>query len=188
MFTRVLIVPPALCFSMFLPATLDAQNAVTSPPRLQEKSAVLAPFPFIKLCGAHPSECREKSGASEIKLDHVNSNRLEAINAAVNRSIRPRDDPPGRDRWSLDVGSGDCEDYALAKRRALIRSGLPSRAVRLAVGTTSAGEPHALVVVKTDKGDIALDNRDDKPQTVNQVDIVWIKIESSDDPKLWHSL
>lgn len=113
---------------------------------------------------------------------------MEAINTTVNHSIRARRDPIGQDLWSIDVASGDCEDYALAKRHELIRSGFPSRAVRLAVGETSAGEAHAVVIVKTDRGDLALDNRADTPQTVNKLDIVWKKIESSDNPKYWRSL
>ncbi|SFB63045.1 Predicted transglutaminase-like cysteine proteinase [Rhizobium sp. NFR07] len=187
MFVRALIIL-TLYIGVSIPAAVDAGSSELASPRLKEKAATLAPFSFIKLCGAHPEQCKNKSGASEIKLDGRNTRRLEAINATVNRTIQPQKDAPGRDRWSLDVAGGDCEEYALAKRRELIKIGLPPRAIRLAVGKTGSGEAHAVVVVKTDKGDIALDNRNDAPQPVNRLGLAWEKIESSDNPKLWRSL
>ena len=51
---------------------------------------------------------------------------LKSVNNRVNRAIAPRGDR--RDEWAINVSSGDCEDYALTKRAALIR-GLPEMPV-----------------------------------------------------------
>lgn len=156
--------------------------------RLKEKAPSLAPYPFIKLCRDHPDQCVKKTGPSRVLLDSSTLRRLETINAEVNHAIRPRREPPGADKWMLDTNEGDCEEYALAKRQLLLDSGLPPKAIRLAVGTTRRGEPHAVVVVKTDRGDIALDNRSEKPRSVAMLDLDLTKIESAENPKLWRAL
>jgi predicted transglutaminase-like cysteine proteinase len=46
----------------------------------------------------------------------------------------------------------------LAKRRALIKAGFSPSALRIAYVTTSSGEGHAILVVKTSRGDMVLDN------------------------------
>ena len=89
------------------------------------------------------------------KLLHV----LNAVNQSVNRAIRPRHDKG--DVWSVNVNSGDCEDYVLTKRARLIGSGVAPGALRIATVRTPSGEAHAVLVVRTDKGDFVLDNRKD---------------------------
>jgi predicted transglutaminase-like cysteine proteinase len=41
------------------------------------------------------------------------------------------------EHWDIGAdGYGDCDDYALAKRMALIEAGLPMRALRIAIVRT----------------------------------------------------
>ncbi len=53
---------------------------------------------------------------------------------------------------------GDCEDYALEKRRRLIAAGVPASAMSMAVAVTARGETHAVLVVSFQSGDWVLDN------------------------------
>lgn len=53
---------------------------------------------------------------------------------------------------------GDCEDYALEKRRRLIAAGVPESALSMAVAVTARGETHAVLVVSFESGDWVLDN------------------------------
>lgn len=64
------------------------------------------------------------------------------------------------ENWTImaDGGSGDCEDYALTKASKLLALGYPASALHIEVGMYK-GEGHAWLVVQTDKGDFALDNR-----------------------------
>lgn len=64
------------------------------------------------------------------------------------------------ENWTImaDGGSGDCEDYALTKASKLLDLGYPASALHIEVGMYS-GEGHAWLVVQTDNGDLALDNR-----------------------------
>jgi hypothetical protein len=66
------------------------------------------------------------------------------------------------DRWATPLAQGDqygdCEDYVLEKRRALIAAGVPEDALSIAVATTTWGESHAVLLVTTDQGDYVLDS------------------------------
>ncbi|GGG94216.1 hypothetical protein GCM10007420_07140 [Glycocaulis albus] len=91
---------------------------------------------------------------------------LNRVNQSVNMQIRPRDDQEiygVGEYWTLPLtlegtGEGDCEDYALEKRQALIAAGVPESALFLAVGYSLATGRHAVLVVSTDEGDYVLDN------------------------------
>lgn len=87
---------------------------------------------------------------------------LKQINSHVNSTIVEMSDMDqyGReDVWTLPAsGKGDCEDFALLKRKLLLQHGWPASALSIAVGTTVQGEPHAVLVVTTASGEYVLDN------------------------------
>lgn len=92
-------------------------------------------------------------------------NQLTRINDKVNRQIVRRADIQTYgvlDRWATPLAQGDqygdCEDYVLEKRRALLAAGLPEHALSIAVATTTWGESHAVLLVSTDQGDYVLDS------------------------------
>jgi predicted transglutaminase-like cysteine proteinase len=86
--------------------------------------------------------------------------QLQEINDRVNQGIRYAPDQ-GEDRWDIveGGGTGDCEDYALTKRAALIALGWPGEALRIATAWTPSGVYHAVLTVDTDRGTYVLDNR-----------------------------
>ncbi len=90
---------------------------------------------------------------------------LSKTNLSINNAIARADDIDNDgvpDRWDLPLlngtKKGDCEDYALEKRRQLIQQGLPAEALSLAIVRTSWGETHAVLVVDTDRGAYVLDS------------------------------
>lgn len=90
---------------------------------------------------------------------------LSKTNLSINSAIARADDLDNDgvpDRWDLPLltgaKKGDCEDYALEKRRQLIQQGLPAEALSLAIVRTSWGETHAVLVVDTDRGAYVLDS------------------------------
>lgn len=157
-------------------------------PFLEEKTPAIAPYAFVKLCVNAPRECRPKGGASRTQLNRKVELALETVNTSVNQAIRPGSDTKGNDTWRLSPRSGDCEDYAVTKRKKLIDRGLPPRSIRLAMATTPSGEAHVVVIVKTPKADLVLDNRNDEIKPVDKVDLHWLMIESADNPKRWRWL
>jgi predicted transglutaminase-like cysteine proteinase len=76
------------------------------------------------------------------------------------------------ERWTYpDLGMGDCEDYVLLKRRKLMELGWPQSALLITVVRDENGEGHAILTVRTTRGDYILDNR-----------------QSGKDPRQWVSL
>ncbi len=162
-------------------------------PFLQTKGFAMAPMGFVRLCMEQPREC--EAPAVYQKVVNADANTLETlkrVNSLVNRQITPvnddmRNDVLG-DRWTASATAGDCEDYALAKRRMLIAEGISPAALRIAVGYTRRGVGHATLIVRTKRGDVVLDNRFDTLRLWNRTDVRWVSIQSSDDPRIWERL
>lgn len=91
---------------------------------------------------------------------------LNKVNQQVNRDVRKANDSDlyGQEEyWALPRlvdGKlyGDCEDFALEKRRQLIAAGVPESSLSLAVAITARGEGHAVLMVSLKSGDWVLDN------------------------------
>jgi predicted transglutaminase-like cysteine proteinase len=104
---------------------------------------------------------------------------LADVNRQVNREIRSGSDARVYgmvDYWAVPDGArarGDCEDFVLAKRRALVRAGYPVGALSIAVVETRWGEVHAVLLVATDQGDFVLDNLTSRVSRWDQVSYRW---------------
>ena len=83
------------------------------------------------------------------------------------------------DRWSFPGRDGlaDCEDYQLLKRRTLAEAGLPRRAMRMTVVIDEEGQGHAVLMIRTDRGDFILDNKRDAVLPWHDTGYVYIKRE-----------
>jgi predicted transglutaminase-like cysteine proteinase len=104
------------------------------------------------------------------------------VNRDVNRRIRETSDRRQfgqTDFWALPDMSdrtgarGDCEDFVLVKRALLISAGVPASALSIALGDTLWGDPHAVLLVATDKGEYVLDNLTPGPLHWSQAEIRW---------------
>jgi predicted transglutaminase-like cysteine proteinase len=94
--------------------------------------------------------------------------RIQAVNSAINESIRYQSDLEHHgmiDKWSaplatLKSGTGDCEDYAIAKYVALRQLGIPAANLKvLLVRDTFSNQDHAVLAVRRDASWLLLDNR-----------------------------
>ncbi len=156
--------------------------------RMIEGDRAMAPFASVVFCMQQSSQCDDTGGPDVVELGESQKAQLVNINKSYNHSIRPQNDAPGTDVWSVDVAAGDCEDYALTKRKHLLALGWPSKALRIAVAMTPSGEGHAVLVAKTSKGDFVLDNRTDKIKDWRATDLKWVMMQSGKSPKQWVSL
>ncbi|HYF53306.1 MAG TPA: transglutaminase-like cysteine peptidase [Salinarimonas sp.] len=106
---------------------------------------------------------------------------IQSVNRTVNRKIEPMTDMEQLgvvDSWDLPTsGYGDCEDYQLLKRRLLVEAGLPRRALRMTVVVDEKGEGHAVLMARTDRGDLILDNKIDAVLAWHQTGYVYVKRE-----------
>ena len=124
---------------------------------VQEHVSAAGPMSFQMFCAMTPTECRP-GGASKITLSQDVLETLAQVNARVNRAIRPKLDSVFLQVWRVNPSSGDCKSYVVSKRHQLINAGLPPSALRIAYVKTRDGQGHAVLVVKTNQGDLALDS------------------------------
>ncbi|MGX9989180.1 transglutaminase-like cysteine peptidase [Rhizobium sp. Z1P35] len=158
---------------------------------ISERGRIIPPFAQVLFCAQNPTECRDNNGLAVVALSDTQMLQLKDVNSAVNRTMIGRNDPRNElngDVWKVNVRSGDCEDFALTKRSRLIAMGWSSRALRIATAYTPSGEGHAVLVVRTDKGDLVLDNRKSSIKNWRDTDLRWDKIQSGTDPYVWYQL
>lgn len=156
------------------------------------------PRGYYDLCRRNGSLCRPTSSrgipttkAGAVVLTSTRLSDLAAVNTGVNRRIRPVPDGSqygAADWWAADAAAGDCEDFALAKRMMLIRAGWPSAAALVALARTNAGEEHAVLVARTDRGDLVLDNLTNEIRGWERVSLRLTSIQSPRDAWTWHRL
>lgn len=144
-----------------------------------------APSGYLAFCRRDPQDCAVGDDeAGQVVLTPEAWARLGQINMAVNDAIKPMEDTIhyGRvDYWTIPQdGYGDCEDYALAKRKALADAGFSRRALRLAVANLPSGEAHAVLTIVTDRGDFVLDNRNDQILPWADAGLVWLARQTAD--------
>jgi predicted transglutaminase-like cysteine proteinase len=161
-------------------------------PAIVNASPTLAPFQHVRFCLRYPTDCSsDPLGQERIDLSEETSELLNRVNRSVNISIRPTLKSYGSDLglgWTIAPDMGDCNDYAVTKRHALIESGLPSKALRLSVVKTASGVGHLVLVVVTTKGDVVLDNLTEVIRVWQSTDYQWIKIQSASDPRFWNEI
>ncbi|HEX2552247.1 MAG TPA: transglutaminase-like cysteine peptidase [Microvirga sp.] len=136
-------------------------------------------------CLQHPGECAVDRAEPEIvPFTPQVLAALTAVNRSVNRAIVPVPDLEHwgvTDRWDFpDDGRGDCEDIQLLKRRLLAERGLPRRAMRMTVVINGKGEGHAVLTVRTSRGDLILDNARDDVLPPRRTGYAFVKREGSD--------
>lgn len=109
--------------------------------------------------------------------------QLQQVNRHVNNTIIEVSDMEqyGReDVWALPTsGKGDCEDFALLKRKLLIERGWPAATLSIAVGATSQGVAHAVLIVATANGEYVLDNLTSSILAPNQTGHVFYTRQSA---------
>jgi predicted transglutaminase-like cysteine proteinase len=93
------------------------------------------------------------------------------------------------ERWNYpDDGYGDCEDYVLLKRRMLMQAGWPREALLITVVRDKKGEGHAVLTVKTDRGEFILDNQEEEVLLWYETGYRFVKRQSQSNPNVWVSL
>jgi predicted transglutaminase-like cysteine proteinase len=182
----------AALIAVFVVATIDPLAATAG----SERSHILVsevtrpPAGWIEFCTRQPGECMGGMMAPrDVTLTLETWKDLVRVNQRVNEAIKPMSDLEHwgvLERWSYpDDGYGDCEDYALLKRRMLIQSGWPREALLVTVVRDKKGEGHAVLTVTTDKGDFVLDNQNDVILPWSKTGYHFVKRQSQSDPNVW---
>jgi predicted transglutaminase-like cysteine proteinase len=176
-----------------LAMTRPAEAANERPQYIALGANTRAPIGWTDFCNENPLDCDVKSlEARDAVLTPKSWKELVRINKWVNDNIRPLTDIDHWgvvERWSYpDDGYGDCEDYVLLKRRMLMQAGFPRQSLLITVVRDSKGDGHAVLTVKTDKGEFILDNQEGQILTWIDTNYRFVKRQSQSDPNIWVSL
>jgi predicted transglutaminase-like cysteine proteinase len=166
-------------------ATCVASLSAGASAWLKTGGATSKPYGHVAYCRGRSSDCRAHGGSKRLAPNRMNV--LQSVNSSVNRSIKPVSDAKlhgKREVWSYPAKAGDCEEYALSKRAALLRRGYRPGDLLIAVGS-KRGERHAVLVVRTTDGDYVLDNMEDRVLPVNKARMRFSKIQSPVDAGSW---
>lgn len=150
----------------------------------------LVPYGWVDFCNRYRGECDTKPiAAQDVRLTPATQKIIQRINTWANTNIKPVSDQEqwGRvDRWDYPTsGKGDCEDYVLLKRRLLLEEGFPRQALLVTVVKDQRGDGHAVLTIKTDKGELVLDNLTDRVLMWNKVPYRFVKRQSQTNPNIW---
>jgi predicted transglutaminase-like cysteine proteinase len=152
-----------------------------------------APAGWAAFCTEYAPECETPVlDARDVVLTIKAWNDLVRINDWVNEAIEPMTDLEHwgvPERWNYpDDRYGDCEDYVLLKRRMLMEAGWPRQALLITVVRDKRGDGHAVLTVKTDRGDFILDNQNEEILLWSETGYRFVKRQSQSDPNAWVAL
>jgi predicted transglutaminase-like cysteine proteinase len=161
-------------------------------PSSQAKEAIeqFQKIGWVEFCASNPGECATiPSAPRDVVLTPQAFKDLASVNRYVNESVKPLSD---LDHWGIiekwsypDDGYGDCEDYVLFKRRLLIQAGWPREALLITVVRDRKDEGHAVLTVKTDRGELILDNQAEHVLPWFETGYRFVKRQSQTDPNVW---
>lgn len=150
------------------------------------------PIGHFEFCKSHVSECAIRSrNVGPEPMTAKLWRQLASVNLSVNNGIQPMNDLDiyGKDEvWAYPDGFGDCEDYVLEKRRILMDSGISVANLLITVVRKPDGEGHAVLTVRTDKGDFVLDNLAGEVRLWDQTGYRYLKRQAADHTGRWVSI
>ena len=183
--------------AIFVAATLIATEKTSTaeerPLFITVGEATRAPIGWVEFCVEYDPECKTKPSAPrDVVLSSQAWKDLVRINRTVNTNVKPMTD---MDHWGVverwnypDDGYGDCEDYVLAKRKMLMQAGWPREALLITVVRDKNNDGHAVLTVKSDKGEYVLDNQTDDIVLWSDTGYRFVKRQSQSDPNVWVAL
>jgi predicted transglutaminase-like cysteine proteinase len=191
-----------LMFISSLPSGASNDHAISVAPSkiepqkvafLQSFGDTLPPIGYVNFCREHQADCLpEAKFADRVQLTGAKFRELEQVNDQINTSIQPVTDIDlyGKvEYWTYPThNKGDCEDYVLLKQRILMERGWPESTLLITVVRDENNEGHAVLTVRTDKGDFVLDNKRREILRFADTPYTYIKRQSERNPLVWISL
>ncbi len=181
--------PAAATSSTPAPAVpVDLSNVAFAQPT----GATSIPIGAADFCRRDPADCGPTPHLVAAETLTAQSwQQLLSVNADVNIRIVPETDQDNyrlAEFWAYPDGRGDCEDIALEKRRELIAAGWDASTLLMTVVREANGDGHAVLMVRTDRGDLILDNQDSRILLWNQTPYDFIKRQSQANAGQWVGL
>ena len=165
------------------------QQAFALPPIMRITGTANPPIGHYDFCKTNQSECRPTSGdAGPMTLTEKRWRQILDINFTVNTQYQPMTDQEiygVEEKWAYPTTAADCEDYVLEKRKRLIEKGVAPSDLLITVVLQPNGEGHAVLTVRTDRGEFVLDNMRNKVLLWSETEYTYLKRQASDNPGRW---
>lgn len=182
----------ALAFAVAGATVAGATGTYSLPASMVSVGPTNPPIGHYDYCRRNPSDCQPNSGSqAPLHLEETNWKTILKINFTVNTTIVPMTDMEqyGVDEyWAIAKTAGDCEDYALLKRKLLHDAGVPYSDLLMTVVLQPNGEGHAVLTVRTDRGDFILDNMRNKVMLWSETEYKYLKRQATEDSARWVKL
>ncbi|TCL72051.1 transglutaminase-like cysteine peptidase [Rhizobium sp. BK251] len=163
------------------PALTKSQSMITG-------SGTSQPIGHYQFCQSHRFECGPNRNTLPVKMTAGKWATVRSVNSSVNSSITPMTDKEiyGRDEvWAYPTTAGDCEDFALLKRKRLIQQGFSAADLLITVVRKPDGEGHAVLTLRTAEGDYVLDNLNNAVKPWSETPYTFIKRQASANSGRW---
>jgi predicted transglutaminase-like cysteine proteinase len=150
-----------------------------------------APGGWLQFCADNPEECRiPAEKPQEVTLTPEGLQQLFSVNSYANDRVKWTADAElyGKaEHWAYPLDRGDCEDIVLLKRRLLAKAGWPVGALLITTveDRKGGGERHAVLTVRTDRGELILDNQTPEILFWYETDYRFLTRQSPSDPNVW---
>ncbi|CUX20499.1 transglutaminase-like cysteine peptidase [Rhizobium oryzihabitans] len=147
------------------------------------------PIGHYEFCQTYQSECQPTSlDTGPMKLTEERWKTMLDVNYTVNTTITPMTDMEiygVEERWAYPTTVGDCEDFVLLKRKMLMNKGFSASNLLITVVLQPNGEGHAVLTVRTDRGDFILDNMRNKVMNWSETEYTYLKRQDTANPGRW---
>ena len=147
-------------------------------PTMKTTGRTSQPIGHAVFCEQYDNECGQTRKSAAQKLTRSKWDELIEINAVVNSSIQQLTDEAIYnvvEHWTYPDRAGDCEDLVLLKRYMLIKRGWAASNLLITVVRQPNGEGHAVLTVRTDRGDFILDNLKERVKRWDQTEYRYLK-------------
>jgi predicted transglutaminase-like cysteine proteinase len=171
--------------------TLKVHDSAFAPVGIVKPS----PYGWQHFCAAQPAECEAAPLVPRlVALTAQSWVELNHINTIVNREVAPISDEDHYRIYEQDIlnwwtypddGMGNCNDYVLMKRKLLIEAGWPKASLLMTVVVDHHGDGHLILMVRTDRGDLMLDNMREDIVTWDRTGYRFVKRQSALNPNDW---
>lgn len=157
---------------------------------LPTKVVVSAPQGANSLCDAYEWACAK--GNRGVSIDKAALDIVNQVNRKANRTVRAISDQQQyrtAERWALpSKRGGDCEDYALYKKLELIKAGFAADQLLIATVLDRRGGSHAVLVLRTGKQDLVLDNLTNTIKPWQKTGYTFLRLQNPENPRQWVSV
>lgn len=146
------------------------------------------PIGHYDFCQRHANDCGPTRNVGPIDMNAAAWALVNQINLRVNKTIRPATDMEvyGQEEyWEYPKTAGDCEDFALLKRKLLMQSGISASDLLMTVVRKPDGEGHAVLTLRTKQGDYILDNLEDDVKVWYRTPYSYLKRQASFNAGRW---